>query len=444
MPGARGHLKSPAIPSSAASSSATQDQILDQPRTTQQGEPAVTTSHAEAAKESGSSRADAIVICDSSSSDDAADGVDWHDESSITRYLTSGHSRDDLAALAKKELSKEMDSWRDSYPAIKNDLLQFLGDSKAKVRLVRMIIALERRGSDAEDDDEDEDGTDDEGGEEGEGYEWTVLPPPQLNNTTLGSDEALGSVAEPVEPEITTSSLEQVVIVGLTFDEAINIVNKQKKIKEGDDVAVVKAQPQKWITAIVRAFRKAPSDTPTLIDFEDMSPKFLPGFIKWQTDHVEKTEKRLKGGARLPEAIATVVFNLVIQRHEKGTLEKSYGARIKPDTTLSCSTRLKLITAAIEKLAIIRWDVVAGIRLDDLVNNPVAAAKFKETNKKVNDLKNEKDKQLHKSDPANSARKGSLVAMYAAQKLLEGCTFLADVDGDTDMENAPALKTAGA
>lgn len=79
-----------------------------------------------------------------------------------------------------------------------------------------------------------------------------------------------------------------------------------------------------------------------------------------------------------------------------------------------------------------------------MVNNPVAAAKFKETNKKVNDLKNEKDKQLHKSDPANSARKGSLVAMYAAQKLLEGCTFLADVDGDTDMENAPALKTAGA
>ena len=54
-----------------------------------------------------------------------------------------------------------MDSWRDSYPAIKNDLLQFLGDSKAKVRLVRMIIALERRGSDVEDDDEDEDGTDD-------------------------------------------------------------------------------------------------------------------------------------------------------------------------------------------------------------------------------------------------------------------------------------------
>jgi hypothetical protein len=137
------------------------------------------------------------------------------------------------------------------------------------------------------------------------------------------------------------------------------------------------------------------------------------------------------------------------------------GTRIAPDTTLSCSTRLELITAATEKFAIIRWDVaiirwdVAIMqRVDDLINSPVGAARFKEVNKKVNEMKKEKYKHLRKPGgkpglakgcEPNSTRKGSVVDMNEVRELiLEGCTFLDDVDDDTDIEDASRPETAGA
>jgi hypothetical protein len=130
------------------------------------------------------------------------------------------------------------------------------------------------------------------------------------------------------------------------------------------------------------------------------------------------------------------------------------GTRIAPDTTLSCSTRLELITAAIEKFAIIRWDVAIMQRVDDLINSPVGAARFKEVNKKVNEMKKEKYKHLRKPGgkpglakgcEPNSTRKGSVVDMNEVRELiLEGCTFLDDVDDDTDIEDASRPETAGA
>jgi hypothetical protein len=135
-------------------------------------------------------------------------------------------------------------------------------------------------------------------------------------------------------------------------------------------------------------------------------------------------------------------------------LEVFPGTRIAPDTTLSCSTRLELITAAIEKFAIIRWDVAIMQRVDDLINSPVGAARFKEVNKKVNEMKKEKYKHLRKPGgkpglakgcEPNSTRKGSVVDMNEVRELiLEGCTFLDDVDDDTDIEDASRPETAGA
>jgi hypothetical protein len=170
---------------------------------------------------------------------------------------------------------------------------------------------------------------------------------------------------------------------------------------------------------------------------------------------VKKTNDRLKSSPKLREALATVIFNRVVERHEKGRLEVFPGTKIAPDTALSCSTRLELMTAAIEKLAIIRWDVAIMQRVDDLINSPVGAARFKEVNKKVNEMKKEKYKHLRKQPdgkrgPAkgcepNSTRKGSVVDITEARRLLlEGCTFLADVDVDTDMEDASRPETAGA
>jgi len=38
----------------------------------------------------------------------------------------------ELAALASEEVQKELALWRESNPAIKDDLFQFLGDSMAE------------------------------------------------------------------------------------------------------------------------------------------------------------------------------------------------------------------------------------------------------------------------------------------------------------------------
>ena len=318
----------------------------------------------------------------------------------------------------------------------------------------RMILALEESGGSDEEDDEDDEEEDEE--DPSAVANWTILPPPQSSSSTSGPDQAVESVAEPLEPDVATSSAEQIEMEGLTFDEAVEIVTSYKKLSvANDDVAAVKARYQKWILVIMKAFSKPFSDKPTFIDFEEMLPEgILKDFTAWQAEHVKKTNDRLKSNPKLREALATVIFNRVVKRHEKGHLEVFPGTRIAPDTTLSCSTRLELITTAIYKFAIIMWDVAIMQRVDDLINSPVGAAISKEVNKKVNEMKKEKYKHLRKPGgkpgPAkgcepNSTRKGSVVNMDEARKLmLEGCTFLGDVDEDTDIEDTSRPETAGA
>lgn len=468
MPEAEERRKTPAIPPSAARSSATQSQSSGQPRTSQQDQSAATPLRTSAAEGPGNKlpssttsvpevppKADAVATRDSFESGDAADGVNWHDESSLTRYLNLGYSKKELAALASEEVQKEMGLWRESNPAIRGDLLQFLGDSMAKEHTRRMILALEELGGSDEEDDEDDEDEDEDEEDPSAVANWTILPQPQSSNSTSGHDQAVESVAEPLEPDVATSTVEQFEMKGLTFDEAVELVTSYKKLSVAkDDVAAVKARSQEWILVIMKSFSKPFSDKPTFIDFEEMLPDILKDFTTWQADHVKKTNDRLKANPKLREALATVIFGRVVERHEKGHLEMFPGTRIAPDTALSCSTRLELITAAIEKLAIVRWDVAIMRRVDDLINSPVGVARSKEVNKKVNEMKKEKYKHLRKPDgksgPAkgckpNATRKGSVVDLDEARRLLlEGCTFLADVDGDTDMEDASRPEITGA
>jgi hypothetical protein len=174
-PEAEERRKTPDIPPSAAHSPATQSQSSGQPRTSQQGQSTVTPLDTSAAEGHGSKlpsnvtsvpevapKAGAVASRDSSKSDDAADGVNWHDESSPTRYLNLGYSKKELSALASEEVQKELDLWRESNPAIRDDPLQFLGDSMAEEHTRRMILALEESGGGDEEDDEDDEDEDEE------------------------------------------------------------------------------------------------------------------------------------------------------------------------------------------------------------------------------------------------------------------------------------------
>jgi hypothetical protein len=165
-----------------------------------------------------------------------ADHVIWHDDHSITRFLEAGHSVREIMVLASKEPWKEMEleSLRESHEEIQRNLLHFLGKVVGERHAMSVTIALEGPSSgdevddhddededdededDEDEDDEDEDDEDeDDEGEDDEGEEVN-LPASQPNK----SGQAVESVAEPLEPDVTTSSLEQIEMEGLTFDEA--------------------------------------------------------------------------------------------------------------------------------------------------------------------------------------------------------------------------------
>lgn len=461
MPEAKERRKTPAIPSSAASSSATQNQSSGQPRTTQQGESAISPLHTSVAKGSGSElpsnttsvpeaapKADAVANCNSPEPDDPADGVNWHDESSLTRYLNCGYSKKELSALAIEEVEKEMDSWRESYPAIRGDFFQFLGDSVVKNHFRRMLLAIEDGVSDHESDDEDDEDEDDEGSSAA--GNWTILPPPQSSNSTSGPDQAVESVAEPPEPDDAASSLDQVVLKGLTFEKALTIATKHEGLsilKVDDDVARVKAQSKMWLPIIMEILDKHYCTKPTLVDLQEVQPTFEP----WQKTHLKIIRTHLDSDPQLREAHAVFLLSTVIQRHETLML-KVYSRRDQHgmDKSLKCSERLKLVIAAIEKSAIVGKDVISGDRMDELIDSPTAAVKSKENNKRTNERKKTTEPNKGQDDDKNGGsgagthvkrESASDVAKTDEEKLLAGCTFLADIEGDTDDEDGTRFET---
>jgi hypothetical protein len=362
MPGAWDYHETHAVPSSAASSSATENQHSDQRRTTQ------------------------------------------HENAHASLH--------NFAAL-------------ESTPAIDGEVAQSPGVHRLKQRFKLMSIALD--GSSGGDEEDEEDEEDDE--EEDRNENEPTVPTPDPNDATSGSG--------------------QVETRSLSFDDALTIVTEMEDfVVEDDDVAKVSAEPEKWISALMKAFVTPHSDKPTFSDFSGIAQE---EFTSWQEAHVKKTETRLSSILKLREALAVVLFNMVIQLHEGGRALVCPGnSKSDLDKKLSCSMRLKLMVAATEKLPIVRWDVSTRQRLLDLIHSPISAAKTKEAKKRDNEVKKEKYKHLRKADgkpgQSSSTRKGShaAIAMADARKLLECCTSLAGVDCDTGMEDASGLETAGA
>ena len=172
---------------------------------------------------------------------------------------------------------------------------------------------------------------------------------------------------------------------GMSRDEAAEMYIKRVALDvTGDDnIDEVKAEPQKWLHAILQAFDAAYNNTPRTKNIG------LQDFQEWQKEHHALTMEQFRQDQtnRIPEAIATHLYNLVVDGHERGSLIESSGKSFKHDGKLKCKNRLEKIIEALTGLTIIRYDLATGNRVHELVANPDAVFKRKEENKLENDRK---------------------------------------------------------
>ncbi|KAM0713115.1 hypothetical protein Q7P35_000567 [Cladosporium inversicolor] len=172
---------------------------------------------------------------------------------------------------------------------------------------------------------------------------------------------------------------------GMSRDEAADLCIKRVdlNVSGADNVDEVKVESEKWIRAIMQAFDDPYNPTPKTKNVD--SEKFQ----QWQKEHHALTTQVFRDDPtnKLAEAIATNLYNQVVASHEKGFLVKSSGNSFRHDVLLNCKGRLENIIKALTGLTIIRYDLVTGARVHELVANPDAVFKRKEENKLENDRK---------------------------------------------------------
>jgi hypothetical protein len=134
-----------------------------------------------------------------------------------------------------------------------------------------------------------------------------------------------------------------------------------------DDVEDVAAHREAWIRSIMSSFDRPYSATPVVEDFGDLLHRFKP----WQDDQYSSAMKVIKEDkiGNLVEAVATSIYSKIISSHTLQILNHG-GDTFHCDPTLKCSKRLSGCIEAIEKLAIIRQDVIKNLRIAELISNP--------------------------------------------------------------------------
>ena len=145
-------------------------------------------------------------------------------------------------------------------------------------------------------------------------------------------------------------------------------------ISGDDNVDEVKADREKWLRAIMQAFDDPYNQAP-----KKMKNIELGEFQRWQREYHALTMEMFEEDPtnRLAEAIATHLYNQVVDSHEKGSLVRSSGNSFKHDGKLKCKDRLEDIIKVLTGLTIIRYDLVTGARVHELVANPDAVFKRK-------------------------------------------------------------------
>jgi hypothetical protein len=173
-------------------------------------------------------------------------------------------------------------------------------------------------------------------------------------------------------------------------------------LAEEDDLETVMDNEAYWVHRLMSAFDKHYSKVMRVIDGDDIG--------------------------NLVEAAATDVYSKIISSHKTKTLDQQ-GSSFKYDRTLICSKRLIGCVEAMEKLTIIREDVIDNMRVAEFISNPANMVKRKESNKRDNE---------GKTIPAAEEKKLQEQTSESAKKLKELNRESKDQDDsyDSKAENA--------
>ena len=227
---------------------------------------------------------------------------------------------------------------------------------------------------------------------------------PSTSSASIGSSESQVSISMSRRESLLAADYSNFKVAsgplqGMSRDEASDMYIKRMElnISGPDNFNEVKAEQEKWLRAIMQAFDDPYNQAPKTktIDLEE--------FQRWQKEHHALTMEIFEEDptGRLAEAIATHLYSQVVDGHEKGSLAKSSGNSFRHDDKLKCKERLEKIIKALTGLAIIRFDLVTGARVHELVANPEAVFKRKEENKLENDRKKIKKEAVEAAKATN-------------------------------------------
>ena len=256
-------------------------------------------------------------------------------------------------------------------------------------------------------------------------------------SSEISGEGAASSVADPKKKRKTATKKEIVDWYPTTFGNGYKgmtaeaaeerlITRIPMTLAEEDDLETVMDNEAYWVRRLMSAFDKQYSAVPVMEDFKELLHIYKP----WQDEHYSKVMRVIDGDdiGNLVEAAATAVYSKIISSHKTKTLDQQ-GSSFIYDRTFICSKRLIGCVEAMEKLTIIREDLIDNMRVAELISNPANMVKRKESNKRDNE---------RKKIPAAEEKKLQEQTSESAKKLKELNRESKDQDDsyDSKAENA--------
>lgn len=166
------------------------------------------------------------------------------------------------------------------------------------------------------------------------------------------------------------------------------IIRSPLKLRGKDDIDEVLTNRTRWIDLIFNAMDDDYEEPPA-----HLTPEKRDQFIAMQKANRRKLHHFLykylptigKNADTWTNARAMQVFDLVVEAHANGG-PRSIDS-IQPNVRMKCSERMQEVISVIQRKAILRYDVVKGQRLYQIIANPKIAATKKESNKTCNTVK---------------------------------------------------------
>jgi hypothetical protein len=154
-----------------------------------------------------------------------------------------------------------------------------------------------------------------------------------------------------------------------------------------DDLMNVKRDAHRHVMNLVQAFTTQVIDEPSEHHLDQIA---LTAWHQFQSNHVEKCKRYAGNETDIIEICAWKVYGIVMDIHQNGLPKLN---NIPLDRKSKCSERLELITSSIANYAIVRYDVLRLVKLNELAASPYNYVSRKITNWKNNEHKARRDQE---------------------------------------------------